>query len=237
MTDLSAENRERLIDARRQIVAIRENLHAAVDPANISIKAKTPYKVIVFRETLLWRTEELGRCCCDLYERGDYCCALVATRAVMENMAAMVYLADLLASQLERGLSSDADDRVMALLMGHRNWDEMPNAVNVLTMLGKAEKLVPQISEIYASLSEYAHPNWSGTSGLFAQLDRENILTNLSRYPRGSDVPVTTGTIALASALELLVYAYDKVGERLSNFVDLCEAALSVPPSVDAKVR
>lgn len=118
MLELSAKNLELLSEARTRADHIRKNLPSVVDPASISYSAKVPYKVVVFREAVLWRTEELARCSCDLIERGDFCCAIIAVRAVMENTAALVYLADFVASQIESGLAPDADDRVMALLLG-----------------------------------------------------------------------------------------------------------------------
>lgn len=143
----------------------------------------------------------------------------------MENMAALIYVADFLASQI-KSLDPKADDRVMALLMGHKNWDEMPQAVNVLTMLNKAAKVEPKITEVYADLSEYSHPNWAGTSGLFSKHDPEEVLTNFAAYPRGVDRPAAVALTALVGSLKLLVYAYNTTADLLPKFIDACEEDL-----------
>jgi len=226
MAALSQENRDKLALARANVENLSANLPSVVDPASISYEAKIPYKVLVFREAILWRTEELARCSCDLIESGNICSALVLIRATTENAAALIYLADFMANSIERGLPPDADDKAMSLLMGHKSWDEMPKAINVLTMLRKAEKVAPLIGEVYADLCEYSHPNWAGSAGLFSQHDREQILTNLGKYPRGIDRPAAMGLAALLGAIELVIYAYNKAADMMPDFIGACEAAL-----------
>lgn len=52
--------------AEARVSLLAQRLSKIIDPAQISATAKIPYKVITYREALIWRTEELARAACDL---------------------------------------------------------------------------------------------------------------------------------------------------------------------------
>ena len=205
-----------------------DNLPKVVDPASISLSAKIPFKAIVYRETLIWRTEEFARCACDLYQRKDIGSAIVLTRVVTENAAAIWYLMQLIRDANDTSHVKGLDERIMKLLMGSRSNDELPDAVNVLTMLKKAEKSIPGIGILsaYDSLSEFAHPNWSGTSLLYSRNDHDKILTHLGKNVRSAESPLGLGLSSLTGSLAMFEHAYNSISDLMPDFVSVCEAAL-----------
>jgi hypothetical protein len=78
----------------------------------------------------------------------------------------------------------------------------------------------------YDILSEYAHPNWSGTTGLYSKIDRENFSVDFGQNPRDLESPKHVGVINLSVALGLFEHTYNDLGEEYPAFVRLCEAAL-----------
>ncbi len=215
--------------ARERLAALSSSLPTSIDHAGISLKAKIPYKVLSFREALIWRTEEVARCACDLLDRDDLASAIILTRATTENAAAIWYLFELIKKQVEVGIDADLDERVMRLLMGSRNNDQLPSAVQVLTMLDRANKVINGIRPSYDALSEYAHPNWSGVSSLFSRIHREEIFTSFGRNPRGSEGPKRMALAALIGSLEIFTHAYDSLSDLMPDFIRACEAELGEP--------
>lgn len=215
-----------LKEAKARAQQMTDSLPKVVDPASISLSAKIPFKVIAYREALIWRTEKLARCACDLYQREDIVSALVLTRAVTENAAAVWYLMQLIRSANDAPHVKGMDERIMKLLMGSRSINEMPDALNVQTMLKKAEKSIPGILSTYDSLSEFAHPNWSGTYRHYSKNDHDEILTHLGKNMRSIERPLELGLNSLTGALAMFEHAYNRISDLMPGFISVCEAAL-----------
>lgn len=215
-----------LKEAKARVQQMTDSLPEIVDPASISLSTKTPFKVIVYREALIWRTEELARCACDLYQRKDVGSAIILTRAVIENAAAVWYLMQVVQDANDTAHDKDLDERIMKLLLGSRTIDELPDALNVLTMLKKAEKSIPGVLSAYDSLSEFAHPNWSGTSLLYSKNDHDKVLTRLGKNVRSIKAPLKLGLNSLTAGLATFEYAYNMISDLMPDFISVCEAAL-----------
>jgi hypothetical protein len=94
--------------AREQITELTESLQQVVDPATISAQAKIPFKLLCFREALLWRTEELARTALFCLEQKELAAGGLLARAVTESAAAVWYLRKLMEQHIEQPLSSQS---------------------------------------------------------------------------------------------------------------------------------
>ena len=174
-----------LDEANSRVDLLANSLPDMVDPANISFSAKIPYKILAYREALIWRTEELARCAVTLYRQENHLSAIILSRCVTESAASAWYLMESVEQQVLNGLENNFDSEVaMRLLMGDKTNHDLPDPVHVLKTIRRADKTVPGVLSSYNALSEFAHPNWSGTSLLFTQIDREILRTRLGKYPR-----------------------------------------------------
>jgi hypothetical protein len=215
-----------LIEARQRVTLLTQSLPLVADPASVSHVAKTPWKALLFRETLIWRTEELARIACDLYAADQLAAALTLTRACVEGVGACWYLNEVLQKVASRRDVADLDEKIMRLLMGSKNGvTELP-AVNVLTFIDAVNKRVPTFKNAYEALCEYAHPNWSGTALLFSKNDPAKVLTELGRNPRQYGGARQMGLCSLVGALIAFEYSYNAVAEILPDVIALCEAAI-----------
>lgn len=228
MTGNEKDLAELISEIRAQLALISYNLPSVVDPAGISLVAKIPYKVLTFREALLWRTEELARTACEMFERSELASAILLTRGVSENAAILWYLHELVAKNTG-SVEPELDDRVMRLLMGSRNNEEMPQAIQILAAVDKADKKIPGTRRSYDRLSEYAHPNWSGVAFLFSHIDHDEILTRLGRNPRALEGPARMGLGSLQGALRMFEFAYNTITDNFPKFVAACEDACQRP--------
>jgi hypothetical protein len=226
MVKNTSTTEKQLDEARARLRIFAKCLPTVVDPASISLSAKIPYKATCFREALIWRAEELGRTACEHYERGDVIAAILLTRGLTETAAAVWYLKELIERQLASGIETDLDEKMMALLMGHKNLRDMPQAINVLKFLDRVDKAIPGFRKSYDSMSEYAHPNWAGTSYVYSKDDRQRILTNFGRGIQPRELHAEWGLKCLVGSLQIFEFAYNEIADLMPRFIAACEADL-----------
>jgi hypothetical protein len=125
-----------LNEARTRVDLLTRSLPLVVDPSSVSLTAKTPWKALVFRETLIWRTEEMARVACDLYPAGQLATALTLTRSCVEGVAACWYLYEILRKVVDRKDIGGLDEKLMRLIMGSKNGITDVVAINLEPAVG-----------------------------------------------------------------------------------------------------
>ena len=226
---MNKKHQELLIEAKRLTALVNENLPDAVDPCSISTVSKLPYKVMVIRESLLYRASELASASCCQYEEGNLASAVTLTRALAETVAVLNFLNVETKKIISTKSIIEFDKTVMKILMGSRKYDDLPQAINVITIYEKLDKL-KEFSGAYDSykcLCEYAHPNWCGTFGLYAKTDYKRRITYFSKNARGEDVAYVTGLNSMIGSLCLLFYAYNQFADFMSDLIQVCEAVVT----------
>lgn len=221
---------ELLAEAGQRIALLTENLPRQVDAASLSLVSKLPLKALTYREAALHRCEELARSAHESFIKGNNISGIVLTRAFTETVAGVWYLLELVDRQLEVGVESDLDEKLMKLLMGHKNQENFPQAINVLSFMQRMDKKTPGILLAYESMSEYSHPNWAGTAFAYSSLDRETMVTDFgvsSGLKRLHDV---SGLNWLNGGLGLLEFAYNKLADLFPHFIVACEANFAAKP-------
>jgi hypothetical protein len=216
---------EWLAEADGRLALFEKNLPRQIDPIALS-RSKLPFKALSYRETLIWRVTELGRTAVENFKKDRVAAATLLTRAVVETTAALWYLRKKMTAALEAQALGDIDDYLMKLTYGTRVWEEFPAAISVLTFVDSVEKELEGFRKQYDSLSEVAHPNYSGTTGLFSKIDRDNMLVNVGPNAEYALGVVISGTGSLSAALFIFEHCYDKLADEFPAFVELCEAAI-----------
>jgi hypothetical protein len=167
---------------------------------------------------LIWRTEELARTACDALERDDFATAAILTRAVTENAALAWMLLDLLEKRASYS-PQQLNDKLMRMLAGSGLWDEAPKPVHVLDCLRKMDKTIPGVLQSYDQLSEFAHPNWAGVSGLYSKIDKPNFTVNFGRGLQLADETRDMITKTLLGSLGGFEYAYNRISDLMPAFL------------------
>ena len=153
----------------------------------IAHKWKAPYRMAVLRETLMWRMEDLARQSVLPADNGHILGARILLRSAIETLALLIYTNQKMKAVLAGTFSFFALDEVTKqLLLGSKNGVTEQQAVNILTVLGHAEKDHEGLVEMHQHLSENAHPNYDGvTLGYSSTNPREHETTfhnNWLRY-------------------------------------------------------
>ena len=173
---------------------------------------------------LIHRAAELSDVACSLFERGRVISAFLITRGLLETAALMCYLRERVCGVTDADGLSDLDDFLMRALLGSRDGDIEVRALNVLTLVNSVAKKIPFFRNSYDSLSEFAHPNWSGLLGSYAKHDLEKLLVTLGR--EAVNVPPRIGLPVLVGVLEDFIHHDNDLGGKLPEFIQLCEVAL-----------
>ena len=202
----------------------------------VSRISKVPYKVLFYREALIWRMAELGRRALEDFERENLASAMVVTRASVETSAALWYLCAKVSEAVESD-SLENIDYLMRMVVGVAtdppplpNGAVFPRPIRIKAFLKAVEKDIPGFSRQYGMLSEYAHPNWAGTVLLYAKHDSEKRLTDFGRNIRKGEATSGIGVTNLGVALAMFQSSYNRVDELMPAFTALCEKSLNDKP-------
>lgn len=183
---ITATEYERALEtARARLAAMEPLLPTKVSAGDLNVWAKAPYKALVVRGGLLWRSQELGTDAIEAFTDGRLATAILLTRAVIENTALHWRLGDLIIRRGE-ATGSELSDTLTRMLVGWKNDEEFPQAFNVLTMINHLDKVIPGVRDSYDRLSEIAHPNYGGVHGLYAENDEKNLTTHLGPKVRNT---------------------------------------------------
>lgn len=219
---------EMVAEIQGRLQTLESSLPKQIDPIGIS-RTKLPFKVVNYREALIWRVAELARAALTTFEAQQFAAAIVLTRAAVETNAALWYLDEKVSAALKQKKLGDLDECVMRLLYGTYTWEEFPNPIRVGKFVECVERRLTGFKEQYSRLSEYAHPNASGTTGLYSTIDRENIFVNFGLQDRNTQPAKTICIVNLSVALTLFEGTYNHLADLMSDFVKLCET--EIPPN------
>lgn len=78
----------------------------------------------------------------------------------------------------------------------------------------------------YDALSEIAHPNYAGTTGIFSTIGRKNVLVSFGPNAGRTLNAKLSGMAGLSAALLIFEHCYKKMADELRAFVALCEQVI-----------
>jgi hypothetical protein len=213
---------EDLTEARQLAAGLSASLPDKIEIAALGVRSKAPFQLLTVREALIWRTEELARGACDALEKEDFTVAALLIRSIAESAAMTWYLLEILENR--KGYTpAQLNDKLMRMFAGSKNgWADGPEAVSVLTFVERLNRKLPGFQAAYNSLSEYAHPNWLGVSGLYSKIDRENFTVH---YGRGLQTEFAGQQLTNALVGGLLTFhdGYNKIADTMPAFLDELE--------------
>lgn len=142
---------------------------------------KAPLRSLILREATSWRAHDLLQQAVLLSEAGHLLGARILVRSAIETLATLAYL-----NQITRAVVSEEiayrefSDKTVRLLLGSKNKSTSAESINIITVLGKIEKRIPGLTDVYADLSESAHPNYDGTAKGYGTIKHGEFTTHFS---------------------------------------------------------
>lgn len=238
----------RMDEIRGRLELLESSLPKRVDAMAVSPTSKLPFKVLLYREPLIWRMVELGRAAFENFERDRLVAAIVLVRAAVETSAALWDLCAKVGTAVESDSVGDIDAYLMKLVAGTATGAPdasttditLPRPVKVRAFLKQADKDIEGFSHQYGILSEYAHPNWAGTALLYSKTDKGNLVTDLGQNIRQAENTKRVGVINLSVALAMFETSYNRIADLIPAFTKLCESHLKkkgIPRTSQTKSR
>jgi hypothetical protein len=210
-------------EIRERLQTLEAKLAKRLDAMAVSRTTKVPWKALLLREVLSWRMADLARGAFENFEKERLASAIVLTRAAVETSAALWYLCGKVAAAIDAKTVGDIDDYLMRLMMGSKTESAMPQALNVLGFVDHVEKEVEGFRHQYDVLSEYAHPNWAGTSLLFLKHNEETRVTDFGANIR-TENSKSIGVLNLSITLAMFQRSYNRLADLIPAFTALCES-------------
>lgn len=140
----------------------------------VAYKWKAMFRVWMLREAAFWRQHDLMAQSYALHQQRHGLGARILLRSGFETLATIIYLNQSIHQVLEGKLAFAAfGEKTSVLLLGSRNNDDLPRAINVITVLETCDKRYPGLMAIYDALSESAHPNYEGLHRGYAKIEHD----------------------------------------------------------------
>ena len=233
MPNKKMEDSKLMLDqAKSYVKGLRMGLVSRTDPAQVSVIAKIPYKALEIREALLYRATDLADAACLLFEKENLVSAACITRGFQETLAVLFFVNRKVKKTIEDKDVQHLDEVLMKVLMGSKNNPDMPDPVNILTMIDRVDKEIPKFRAVYDNLSELSHPNWAGTLGVYTKINKERVWTDLGRNIRLGQSTKAQIVITLYAGLELIVHIYNEFADFLPDLVKICEDKLQLKSGI-----
>ena len=124
---------------------------------------------------MIWLISDLSENAIKLMENYSIVCAIILIRASIECVALIHYLLIKVEKSIEEKTINDLDDNLMKLLLGERIPKASIQSINILKLIDYLNKDAPGVRQYYDNLSEFAHPNWSGSFGSYGNIDTKSM--------------------------------------------------------------
>jgi len=110
--------------------------------------------------------------------------------------------------------------------MGDRLAESKAESINALTLVNHLSKIAPGVRKSYDDLSEFAHPNWSGSFGSYGTINEKEMKLELGIRKDFNTFPYRIALNALIASLETFCLFYNDLAGIIPEFSKLCEESL-----------
>lgn len=210
------------LDALKLSLCQKVDIGGLISRNAVAHKWKAPFRSLALREGVAWRTQDLLAQSLLLYESRNVLGARILLRSAIETVAVLIYMNQLTRKVLDGTLNfHEYSTKTSTLLLGSRDKSTDHVAINIITVLQKCNSRYPGIEELYAALSESAHPNYEGVCIGYSKIDRANYVTTFSN--RWAEMYGNNHIDLIALCLKVFVVEYNDEWsdsfERLESWI------------------
>ena len=171
------------------IKTYEETLCRSLDIGSLIARNEVAHKwivtfgVYVIRETSCWRFVDIAKQAHMLGEANSIAGARILTRAAIETLSTLVYSISKMEEVVSGKISfEEFCECINRVYMGSRIDKELPETINVLTMVKNMEKKHQGILDIFEDLCETAHPSMIGLTDGYTKINREEYVTAFGNF-------------------------------------------------------
>lgn len=146
--------------------------------SRISAKGNPPMPLTVWKlksyaQTSLHRTLDLTIESCKAWENEVPAVAFLLTRSVIETVAYIFDFSNQVKPLVDEGKFVEINDLINKLKYGEKIVPNLPAIDNVLTVMDRIKKIIPDFRKNYENISSFCHPNYSAIGMLYSLQDME----------------------------------------------------------------
>jgi hypothetical protein len=150
---------------------------------NTAHKWKVTFSVYAIRETSCWRFVDILRQAIFLSDTENILGARIMTRAAIETLASLVFINKKMENLVEGKIEFiPFCQAINSLFLGSRVNKDLPQTVNVLTMVENFEKVHKGIKKYFDDLCESAHPSYEGLTMGYAKINRKEFVADIGNF-------------------------------------------------------
>jgi len=198
---------------------MRKSLPAELYAGSFTLKSKLPYKAGSFRESLIHRQSDLADIAIELYESRRLVPAFIMTRAVLETTALLYGLHVKTNEFLKDRDEAKFDEFLMKGMFGSRDGTTSRESFNIQTAIDRMDKEFEGLGQMYATLCEYTHPNYSGAMGSYSKLERAKHLLHLGR--KHHEPQLAFGLAPFIGCMSIFTYHYNALAELIGKMNEI----------------
>lgn len=214
---------ETIDQAMEGLAVWKKHRRSVVVPLSKNIAYKPTFEADYFREAALYRFIELTESAYSLYKSNLLVGSVVAARSAQETLAVIWFINSKLEHLSKTKNLSHFTNTMKSLILGWTNDDEFPEKINVLKCIDSVDKaLEGKFRRHYEILSEYAHPNYSGTFGAYGEPNHETLEVSLGNYPRSKDTLLMHVELTICICVELLDFTQEKYEAVIDSALEVC---------------
>lgn len=209
-----------LENLEQNIADLTDSLTTEIDGKKISGISKLPFKVVALAFSLHHRAVDLAENSLRLFKGDNYLASAILIRSLMETTSLVFLTQKKINEVVESKELGEIDDFLMKGLFGGRTEDAPLTSANILTAIDHTDKKYDKYREMYDELSEFAHPNWHGASGLYSKSDFDGKVQfgkNINpRSPKFILAPFLTATT-------VLLLTFSDFSKNFNEFIKISE--------------
>lgn len=144
---------------------------------------------------MIHRISDIADAAIELYESDQLVAAFILTRAVVETTAMIYWLYQKSRESLEKPDENSFDEFLMKGILGSKDGTTKYESYNVLTAVDHLDKEFKGLRDMYNTLCEFTHPNWSGVMGSYSKLEASKYLLHLGKEHHKPPVAFGLGSL------------------------------------------
>jgi hypothetical protein len=209
--------------AMKGLAVWKKHRRNKISPLCKNIAFRPTFNADFYRESVFHRFIELVESTYTLYRSEQFLAAIITARSCQETISILNFIN----IKLEH-LSKTEDlkhfvESFKRLTLGFCQDEEFPEKISVMTCIDSVDKkLEGKFRQHYNLLSEYAHPNYSGTFGVFGQPNHETLDVVISPTKNSISRMKKHVELTLMICLELLGTIQEVYEKQINVALETC---------------
>jgi hypothetical protein len=206
-------------DLSRLLHELHANPPKEIDLESMGGKNSIVTKYMLARAGLLHRALELAISADKSIENRQMVSSSLLIRALFETVSVFGYMYNKIIDFNKSKDIKQFNDDITKVLYGTRDGSTDYVSINILSMIDKIDKEYPNYRTTYNRLSEYAHPNFTGASLLYSNLQKDTQDTRVEYNDISSDDMIHKNINDLCLCIDRLKYFILQTSEIIEELV------------------